>query len=158
MHRGILVPAIAIAFAACNPFHSKPAVQLNPGEVDAAHRWNATLATPPDLAGAIQVRGNAWMKAAGDNSTQVHVDISNAAPGGVHPWMVHSGTCGNDQGVVGSAANYQPLKVNNDGVASQTTTIPVAVSSGASYFIAVHASAANMSTIVACGNLAPPLQ
>lgn len=121
-------------------------------------RWNATLATPAGLAGAIQVRGNAWMSANGRDTTQTraHVMISNAAPGGEHPWHVHLGQCGNDQGILGSPTAYEPLQVGGNGEAEADGTLALAVPASGQYFVNVHASAANLGTTVACGNLAPP--
>ena len=88
--------------------------------------------------------------------TRAHVEVSNAVPGGQHPWHVHRGQCGSDQGVFGPADAYKPLKVSGDGRASENATLSVALPKSGSYFVNVHASAKNMSTIVACGNLAPP--
>jgi hypothetical protein len=74
----------------------------------------------------------------------------------MHPWHVHRGQCGSDQGVFGPADAYNPLKVDGDGRATATANLPVQLPRTGSFFINVHASAKNMSTIVACGNLAPP--
>jgi hypothetical protein len=134
------------------------AVELNPDAQSVTTRWNGTLSTPPELGGVSDVRGQAWM--AGDpkdpGQTRAHVDISNAVPGGRHPWHVHRGQCGSDQGVFGPADAYKALEVADNGRASETAVLPVALPKTGSYFVNVHASARNMGTIVACGNLAPP--
>jgi len=88
--------------------------------------------------------------------TRAHVEISNAVPGGKHPWHVHRGQCGTDQGIFGPADAYPPLKVEGNGRASATATLPVGFPESGEFFVNVHASANNMSTIVGCGNLAPP--
>ncbi len=90
------------------------------------------------------------------DKTRAQVSISNASPGGRHPWHVHRGQCGQDQGILGPADAYEPLRVDSDGKASQTAELSIPLPRSGSYFINVHASASNMSTIVACGNLAPP--
>jgi hypothetical protein len=69
---------------------------------------------------------------------------------------VHIGSCGSDQGILGPANGYPPLKVNGDGRADADAVLPIELPRQGQYFVNVHASAANMSTIVACGNLAPP--
>lgn len=154
-----MVAAALLALAACNPFARKHAVQISSGEVSYSKRWNASLATPAELAGAIQVHGSAWMAPGqSTNTTLVNVSISNAAPGGVHPWHVHRGQCGNDQGIVGQASDYPALRVGNDGTASAQITLPLPMPSSGSYFVNVHASPTNMGTSIACGNMAPPVE
>jgi hypothetical protein len=134
------------------------AVAINPDAQPVASRWNGVLSTPPELAGIVEVRGQAWMGAdpKDPGQTRAHVDISNAVPGAKHPWHVHRGQCGNDQGIFGPADAYQPLKVENDGKASANAVLQVPTPKTGDYFVNVHASAKNMKTIVACGNLAPP--
>src|SRR5919206_2663052 len=146
-----------LALGACNPFRSKPAVEIKSGDVALSSRWTASLATPANLAGAMSVRGTAWM-APGRNggTTRAYVSISNAPPGGVYPWHVHRGQCGNDEGIVGPSDAYKPLRVSGDGTATADVTIPVETPTSGDYFVNVHASPDNLGTIVACGNLAPP--
>jgi len=134
------------------------AVKIDPNAQPVANRWNAVLATPAGLAGAIQVRGSGWLAAdpKDPGRSRSHVEITNAAPGGLHPWHIHRGQCGNDMGVLGPADAYKPLKVGGDGEAKADATLPVPMPAAGEYFINVHASAQNMGTIVACGNLAPP--
>jgi hypothetical protein len=136
----------------------RQAVEINPDAQSVATRWNGTLSAPRELAGVSDIRGMGWMAADREEQgrTRAQVDISNAVPGGRHPWHVHRGQCGSDQGILGPADEYKPLEVQGNGRASQTAVIPVAPPRSGSFFINVHASARNMSTIVACGNLAPP--
>jgi hypothetical protein len=133
-------------------------VEISPDAQLVATRWNGTLSSPPELAGVAQIRGTGWMAAnpREQGQTQAQVSISNAAPGGRHPWHVHRGQCGQDQGILGPADAYEPLRVDGDGKASQTARLSIPLPRSGGYFINVHASANNMSTIVACGNLAPP--
>ncbi len=146
----------ALALAACGG--GRRAVEIDPQAAATGDRWNATLATPAGLAGAIQLKGSAWMDANRRDTTQTraHVVISNAAPGGVHPWHVHLGRCGNDQGILGSPTAYQPLQVGGKGEAEADATLALPVPASGQYFVSVHASPENLGTIVACGNLAPP--
>jgi hypothetical protein len=151
---GLIVSAAALA--ACG----RRSVEIDPNAQPVTARWNATLASPAQLAGALQLTGSGWMGHREKNASQTHahVAISNAAPGGQHPWHVHRGQCGDDLGVLGPADAYSVLKVGGDGKASGDADLPLPLPTTGQYFINVHASAANMSTIVACGNLAPPAQ
>ena len=134
------------------------AVEIDPEHQVVGSRWNATLATPASLAGASQVRGTGWM--GGDERetgrTRAFVSVSNAVPGGRHPWHVHMGQCGNDRGILGGADAYPILEVKNNGRAEETAELNLPVPTSGQYFINVHASPNNLGTIIACGNLAPP--
>ena len=134
------------------------AVEINPNSQSVATRWNGSLFTPANLAGALQIRGQAWMAAHEKNSgeTRASVEISNAAPGGLHPWHIHRGRCGADQGILGPADAYKPLKVEGNGQAAETADLPLPIPRTGEFYVSVHASEKNMGTIVACGNLAPP--
>jgi hypothetical protein len=134
-------------------------VELDPAGAQAASRWNAVLATPAGLAGVVQMRGTAWI-APGSKSdeTVAQVSVENAAPGGKHPWHVHRGQCGNDQGVLGPADAYEPLEIGGDGRATRTARLPIPLPTDGEYMVNVHASTDNMGTIIACGNLAPPIR
>lgn len=136
------------------------AVEIDPAQQVVGTRWNATLATPAELAGATQVRGSGWMGADQRESTRTRasVSISNAVPGGRHPWHVHVGQCGNDQGILGEAQSYRVLEVGGNGEAEASAELDLPVPASGQYFINVHASPANLGTIIACGNLAPPSQ
>jgi hypothetical protein len=133
-------------------------VEINPNTQSVATGWNGTLSTPSQLAGALQIRGQAWMASDEKNTdqTRAQVEIANAAPGGVHPWHVHRGQCGSDQGILGPADAYEPLEVDGEGRARASAELPMALPRSGSFFVNVHASSRNMGTIVACGNLAPP--
>jgi hypothetical protein len=150
--------SLALAAIALNSCGGRQSVEINPNSAPVAGRWNGVLTTPPELAGIVQVRGQAWMgpDAKDLDKTQASVDISNAVPGGQHPWHVHRGQCGTDKGILGPADAYRPLKVEGNGRASATAALPIAFPKTGDFFVNVHASSKNMSTIVACGNLAPP--
>jgi len=91
-------------------------------------------------------------------NTNVALILANASPGGMHPWQLHRGQCGADDGVFGTVADYKTLKVDEQGRASASATVPVVMPSDGRYFVSVAASEANSTTIVACGNLASPTQ
>ena len=144
-----------IALTSCG---GRQPVEINPDAQSLGTRWNGTLSSPPELGGVSAIGGQGWMGAdpKEQGETRAHVEISNAVPGGQHPWHVHRGQCGADQGIFGPADAYKPLKVEGDGRAQGNATLSVALPRSGSYFINVHASANNIKTIVACGNLAPP--
>ena len=164
-HSRILVLAVtgaALALtAACNPFRSPfkqaPVVEVSTDDANANSRWNGTLASPANLAGAVQMAGSATMTPGKtSNETVVTVRLANASPGGEHPWQLRQGQCGADYGVVGSAEAYRTLKVDDNGRAASTATLALAMPQYGQYYVSVGASAANAGTIVACGNLAAP--
>jgi hypothetical protein len=153
----VLLGAVAMTVAACNPFHQ--AVRVTSKDQTLNSRWHANLASPASLAGAVQMSGSASMAPNPDASqTNISIDLANASPGGRHPWSVQQGQCGSgaDYGVFGTNESYKPLEVTSGGAASGEATISMPVPSSGSYFVVVRASSANWATIVACGNLAPP--
>lgn len=148
---------IVAAIIACNPFASNHKVgQIDPQNSSANTQWNATLSTPGGMTGAVDLHGTASLVASGPNKSVATVSITNAAPKGVHPWHVYQGQCGDDGTVVGTASAYPLLNVANDGRASASATLPLELPTSGAYYVMVNASAANMQTVVACGNLAPP--
>jgi hypothetical protein len=154
--RHALVLASLVAVAGCNPFRREPVSEVR-RDANVNARWRASLVTPAALAGAVQMKGTASMQpTGGGESTLLSVSLSNATPGGVHPWQVRRGQCGADQGPFSSGAAYEPLKVGDDGRAEAGTTVPGTTPEAGSFFVTVSASAANGETVVACGNLAPP--
>ena len=154
--RHALVLASLVAAAACNPFHREPVSEVS-RDVNANSRWRASLVSPAALAGAVQMQGSASMQPTGNGQgTVLSVSLSNATPGGIHPWQVRRGQCGSDQGAFSAGATYQPLKIGDDGRGETGVTVPGATPDSGEYFVTVSASAANPETVVACGNLAPP--
>ncbi|HEX5436633.1 MAG TPA: hypothetical protein VFW98_05720 [Gemmatimonadaceae bacterium] len=156
-HRRLLTLAVVtLALAACNPFHSDPASEVS-RDANLNTRWHASLVSPATLAGAVQMNGSAEMQP-GTNSegTTLSLSLANATPGGIHPWQVHRGQCGADEGVFGPAQAYTPIKIGDDGRGEATATVPMLTPTTGSYFVLVGASAANAQMVVACGNLAPP--
>lgn len=166
MLRSSFYPALitgTLALGACHPFRSpmkqEPVVQVTSNDANANSRWHGTLTSPSTLAGAVQMTGQISMAPAETaGNTHVVLLLANASPGGLHPWQVHRGQCGTDEGVFGTPENYNALKVDESGRSSVTANVPLMMPSDGRYFVSVGASAANSQTIVACGNLAPPTQ
>ncbi len=148
----------ALTLASCNPFHHEPVTEVT-HDVNVNARWRATLVTPATLVGAVQINGTAAMQPGRTTgNTDFSLSIANATPGGLHPWQVHHGQCGADDGILGAPGAYQPIKVGDDGRGKASATVPMTTPTSGSYFVTVQASAANPETAVACGNLAPPTQ
>ena len=148
----------AVTLVACNPFHRAPVTEVS-RDLNVNSRWRASLVTPATLVGAVQMNGTATMqpgRTTGD--TDFSLGIDNATPGGLHPWQVHYGQCGSDEGVVGSAGAYKAIKIDDNGRGKATASISMTTPTSGNYFVTVQASEANPETIVACGNLAPPAQ
>lgn len=154
----VLMAVSTLAVAACNPFHRDPVTSVT-RDVNANSRWRAALVTPASLVGAVQINGSATMQPGRNNAdTDFSLKVANATPGGVHPWQVHRGQCGSDEGIVGSAAAYKAIKVGDDGLGSSNASVAMTTPTYGNYFVTVQASAANPDMVVACGNLAPPAQ
>jgi hypothetical protein len=151
-----LVALSALLLAGCNPFHRAPVTEVS-RDVNVNSRWRAALVTPATLIGAVQINGTATMQPGRNTGdTEFSLSIDNATPGGVHPWQVHRGQCGADDGVLGSSSQYKSVKIGDDGRGKATARISMVTPSSGNYFVTVQASEANQGTIVACGNLAPP--
>ena len=146
----------AFALAACNPFHRDPVTEVS-RDANLNTRWRASLVTPATLVGAVQMKGTATMAPRpGGDDTDVSLRLANATPGGRHPWQVHRGQCGADEGVFGAPEAYRAIKIGDDGRGRADARVPVGTPATGSFFVTVGASAANPETVVACGNLAPP--
>ena len=153
----LLLAVPSFVLAACNPFHRAPVTEVT-RDANVNTRWRAALVTPAALVGAVQIKGSATMQPSGSDgqSTVFALSIDNATPGGVHPWQVHRGQCGADDGLLGSASSYGAIKVGDDGRGTANASVPIPTPTSGNYFVTVQASAANPETVVACGNLAPP--
>jgi hypothetical protein len=145
MRRALLIGVLVLA--ACTARRTEDGVDIDPVS-DVIGNWSSTLA--PQNNSGISGTASVQSRAAG---SRVTVHIMGAANGSAHPWHVHRGTCGNDQGIVGGASEYQPLQVGSNGTAHAEEDIPVALSEDATYFVNIHKSATELSTIVACGAL-----
>ena len=99
------------------------------------------------------ITGTAEFKAKSDKETEAEISIKGATAGAELPWHVHSGKCGSNGPIVGAATAYQPIKVNKDGSGKAEAKLAMATPASGEYFVNVHKSAADLKTIVACGDL-----
>lgn len=153
------ITAVIFVSAACGSFRSEQAVELDTSGELARSQWNASLSSPSELSGIVQMTGTASLAPSADGTTTVAmVAVANASPGGVHPWEVRTGECGAPASsrTFGSQDAYEPLRVGSDGRARATANIDSRIPTSGQYSVVIHASAANPGRVVACGNLAPP--
>jgi hypothetical protein len=155
--RSFALVATALALGACAVLQPKSAVEESSKNVTLNSSWHARIASPSELAGAVQMNGSASMAPGTKRgTTEVAMTLGNTSPGGVHPWAIHRGQCGADEGVFGALENYPPLRVGSDGTGSSRATVSLDTPTGGDYFVSVQASPANHELTVACGNLAAP--
>lgn len=101
-----------------------------------------------------KIRGEIEMeKGKAPKTTVASVDYKNDVAGAVRPWHVHVGSCAKPGPVLGDAKAYTPLTVTAAGTAKSTATLAIVMPEDGSYYVNIHESAANMSKIVACGDL-----
>lgn len=157
--RSLALVAVALTLGACSVLEPKPAVEMSAADVNLNSRWHANIASPAELAGVVQMSGSASMSPGSKRgTTHVTLKVANSSPGGLHPWAIHLGQCGADEGVFGALDNYQPLSVSSDGTGLATAIVGLDTPITGNYFVSVQASAANSGITVACGNLAAPTQ
>jgi hypothetical protein len=157
IHRSAALVVAVLALGACSLLQPKPADQVSDADVNLNSSWHANIASPPDLAGAVQMSGSASMAPGTKRgTTEIVMKLGNSSPGGVHPWAIHLGQCGADQGVFGALDNYSPLSVNSNGTGVSSATVGLDTPAAGNYFVSVQASAANRDLTVGCGNLAAP--
>ncbi len=156
-HRSLTVLAVALTLCGCSLIQPKQADEVNAADINLNNSWHARIASPAELAGAVQMSGSASMApGVSQRTTQVVLKLGNTSPGGVHPWAVHLGQCGADEGVFGVPENYAPLHVGSNGTGVSSATVALNTPATGNYFVSVQASPANRSLTVACGNLAAP--
>ncbi len=156
-----VAPTALLALAACNPFVMRypedRAVKLHADGATMASQWNGVLVAAAVRGGATPITGAVAASPGLDGTTTyVHISLASGTPAHVHPWQLREGPCGGGGGVVGPAAAYGPLSVNEQGRAAGAATVPLRLSPGARYHVRVGASAADPDTVVACGDLTPP--
>ena len=136
----VLVLVIALVIAA-----------FTVGMAGPAATWTTTLVPVSEVSGAIA--GTAELDSIGPAASTARISIRGDRPGAIRPWHVHHGRCGQDGAVLGSASDYPPVKIGQDGTGTATATLKVATPAAGDYLINVHASATDLQTIVACGDL-----
>jgi hypothetical protein len=155
--RSLALVATALTLGACSVLQPKSADEMKTADVTLNSSWHAHIASPSELAGAVQMNGSASMApGVKRGTTEVVMKLGNTSPGGVHPWAIHRGQCGADRGVFGSLEDYPPLRVGTDGTGASRATVALDTPSGGDYFVSVQASSTNSELTVACGNLAAP--
>lgn len=114
-------------------------------------KWTATLQS---MSGS-SVAGTASLAPSSDGKASVAtISLTGGKAGSAYPWHIHKGKCGNNSaGLFGSGSAYKPVKVGGDGAGTSTADIKMAPPSSGDYHVNVHASATDMKTIVACGDL-----
>ena len=132
--------------------------QIDPDAKPVAGRWNAT--SPRQRGWRAQCRCRARAGWARIRRTRRKPRPTSRSP---TPRRAASipGTCTGDSAAPTWASSARPtpirsLKVGGDGKAHAEADLQIPMPVQGQYFINVHASAQNMATIVACGNLAPP--
>jgi hypothetical protein len=115
-----------------------------------APHWMGTIAGKGDA----KTTGTGMMMATADGAgTEVTIELKGETPSVVRPWHVHVGSCAKGGGVFGGGRAYTPVTVDDKGTGSSKATLMVALPDTGSYHVNVHESSANMSNIVACGDL-----
>ena len=115
------------------------------------HEWKAVLkpGSGSNITGTAEVEGKDK-----DKASEAEISIKGATAGAELPWHVHSGKCGTGGAIIGDAMAYKALKVDKDGNAKGEAKLAIATPTSGDYSVNVHKSAAEMKTIVACGDLA----
>jgi hypothetical protein len=145
MRKAVVIGVVMLA--ACTAHRTEEGIDIDPVS-DVVGNWSSTLS--PQNNSGISGTAKVESRAAGSNVT---VHIMGAAAGSTYPWHVHRGTCGNDKGIVGGADSYKALQTGADGMATGEETITVALNEDETYFVNVHKSSTELSTIVSCGQL-----
>jgi hypothetical protein len=158
MTKWIFAAAGAVVVLGTGCSRNRP-VEINAELKAAAQNWTARLTSPTELQGALQVQGTATLEPGKSaNETVVRVNLSNVAPGGVHPWRLQSGRCGSGGNeLLRVTGGDDMLQVGNDGHASAAAAVPgMALPTRGDYAVLVMASPENQDLVIACGNFAPP--
>lgn len=113
--------------------------------------WYATVRGTTNEA----IRGDAIM---GESSkagiTEVSLSYRGDAATGARPWHVHRGSCAKPGPVFGNGASYKPVMLTGADKYESKAELRIALPDSGDFYVSVHESAANMKTIVACGNMA----
>lgn len=113
--------------------------------------WTAKLAGKDGR----KVTGSATVKPTADGKgVDVQVTIDGDTPGATRPWHIHTGSCAKSGGVFGGGRAYSPIIVDAKGHGEAKATVAATPADTTTYYVNIHDSAAAMSIIVACGDLA----
>lgn len=86
-------------------------------------------------------------------TTTATLTVNGATPGASHPWHIHNGTCETGGGIVGDPGAYPPIVIGDQGTGRASVQLQLQLNEAQRYHVNVHASASDMATIVACGDL-----
>jgi hypothetical protein len=160
-----LIPlAFALSLgAACATSSVEPRTHATPASEDTITstkgHWRATLIAFLGDTLDRQIAGSASMAPGSlPRTTVVMVYILGATPLRTHPWSLHRGRCNDDRGSVSENTYYPPLVVDADGQSAGDVTLDLATPGRGEYFVAVYSASTDMETVIACGQLAPPVQ
>jgi hypothetical protein len=154
----LMVGALALATGGCNPVHRAPAAtMMTDADTHLGTRWHGNIVSPSTLGGVARMRGTATMiPAPAAGAMTLTVELSNAAPGGEHPWALHRGACGQEEGMIGELSGLGSVRIGGDGRGAASATVDMHSPVSGAYSVWVGASPANSSRVVGCANLAPP--
>ena len=123
------------------------------GETVPLQSWSADL-TPTGPADSAGLRGNVLLVPGNSiRETRAVLTLTGGTPKAIYPWYVQLGDCANDRGVLASLMIYPPIAVDASGQAAATVTLPFTLPTSGRYFVSVRRSEADVSTVIACGNL-----
>lgn len=131
----------------------------NPGVIANMPGMNMPASDHPVGERAATLSGPMGSRGASGTASLTKSDLtitwSGDQPGSSRGWALHRGSCGHDQGMIGSVSSYPALSVDAHGSAAGAAHLEYPLSNGVSYFLALHAAATDsMSAIIACGGLA----
>lgn len=122
-----------------------------------AVRWYGDLYVGGPEAGGERIVATLSTSQVSEDQVRSTVTVRGPIPAGEYPWYIHSGVCsdGSDGPILGRADDYVPLQpTDEEGIVSSTSEITHApMDPNGSYYITVHKSAQEMTSIVACGEL-----
>lgn len=85
--------------------------------------------------------------------TAVTLKFERDVAGAERPWHVHHGTCAKAGTILGGAKIYPSIKVDAKGTGIAKLSLPIVFPDTGVFYLSIHESAANMSKVVACGDL-----
>ena len=162
MHRAraLLIAIVALAPSACTAFGLRAGNGAREPESAArtamrSRRVGTFVAAAPASGGASLTGTVVASPGLDSGSTYVAVALANATPGDALPWRIHRGRCDADDGALGPAAAFDTLRVDGQGRAWGSTTVPLVIrpdTPDATYHVRVGAAAAPP-TVAGCANL-----
>jgi hypothetical protein len=145
--------AAAVALSACARVQANEATGQTDVDIE------SPLKKGEDWKGALKGMGNfttvvGQVKATSvEGKTEARISIEGATAGGSHPWLIHEGSCNLPGNAIGSASDYPALTIGQDGKGNAVANLARRLDEAKDYIVIVHASASDMSTVVACGDL-----